>query len=152
MSHALASGHEPADAGVRHEQLVVVDRAVEELEGESAGIRRPDQASDSSFRALVGRSGLSGTSGRLELCPSAFERRRIGKLPSGKRQSLARLAGPDHDPERSLVDPHSEAVPLGDHHGSQQFCVLSPALDVGYVDPDVAQTSNVHDRPPRSIP
>ena len=53
VSHALIAGGEPADAGRRDERFVVVDDAVEELDGEPAGVGRGDQSSNPTLFALV---------------------------------------------------------------------------------------------------
>jgi hypothetical protein len=147
VAHALVAGGEPADPGRRDERFVVVDDAVEELDGEPAGVRRGDQSPNPTLVAFGCRPPIDGEAGRLEFGRADLQRSGIGQFPTGERQSLDRLGGSYHHAERSVVDLHGEPVAVGDHPGAQQLGVPPPGVDVPDVDPDVSQPSNVHASP-----
>lgn len=126
---------------------MVVNDAVEELDGEPGGIGRGDQSPNPTLLALGYRAPDDVEAGRFELGGARLERGGVGQFPAGERQALGRLDGACHHTERPFVDLDRELALVGAHQGSDELRVLPPGVDVGDADPDVAQPSNVHMTP-----
>ena len=137
-------GHEATDPGRRHEWHVIEDRAMKQLELETAGISGANETSYLTSPCITIRCGSHGTSGRAELVGCAVERRSVGDLPSCERKPLCCFGLRHRHSEWPLVDPQVQTAGAAAGHGPQPFGVLSPSLNVTSVDADVAESSNIH--------
>jgi hypothetical protein len=80
----MGPGHEPADARRRDEELVVVDRTVEQLKRKSVWVRRSYESMNTPPVAFFGRGCLGGDSGFREFSLGELQGIGVGQLPSGE--------------------------------------------------------------------
>jgi hypothetical protein len=149
MAHAERPGAEPRDRAAGLERLARGLGAVEDFEPVALRIGEHHEILDAAFVRKRARAARRLDAGRFQPCRESFERGGVAYLPAEERDTFAAVFADDH---ALLAIIHAQrqalAAALDELHPQKTGAEGSPILERFCANTDIAESLNVHGRPP----
>ena len=149
VAHAERPGAEARDRAAGLERIARGLGAVEDFEPVAERIGKHDEVLDAAFVGKRARAAGNLNPGLLQPRGKMIERGGVAHLPAEESDALAAVFA-DDDALLAIVHPQREAfaAPVDELHAQEFGAEARPVLERFRANADIAETLNVHGRPP----